>query len=1010
MERKRRGNKNWRKIVSLLLAVLLLLSVDTVTRAAEAGVQEGEEMPVDNSDNILLGEDGKDLSDLTASSTEEGSPTEQEGEEMPADNSDNILPGEDGKDLSDLTASSTEEGASKEQEGISNEREDTGELADETAGEPAQIFAAPRASTSVKLNEVTVGTVVNGYPFSPIASKTTAGEDDVAKGSKLSVTKDTVLQAMFDAGVASALSGKLYSYSLPKEHRNKKGYFQAAEGVSMTYHKVGTYEGKEIDLKVSLVAYENTSKQHTCAGETIPAGVFFRTNKLDFYTIGIEWAQFKFEFFDQSGSPVTIAGTGTLYDLDYGQKFTAVEGVDAVYVTKENTEHLQYTKTTNGYLQDNMIASSDRGLDDDRPENIPNGCVTLTYNSSSFTVSFGVPEATYTTLSSIASTFGLSGAYSTIDTPVLENPVKGVSTDEGDTDGNGIEEITNQGIFTYIIKQKIPMLHSQNYYKKFEIRDDIADCLEIVNFTAKAKAFDRVSYETVTDRFTYLPTTTTSKSEIIIRPADVESSDFYGCEYEFIFRVRLKQGYDLSQWLNQNSDTGTSITYTLPNTAIRYVTDRNNVETIENTNTVNVEGKLNKEFFYKGDADKKPITGAMTGRTPEFTIYSDEACTKVVGVSTYNSDSGLIRLPYLPLATSRDTVTYYMKETVQPTGYVPNSTIYTITQAKNNGTITIRGTGYESAKDGEKHGTLKNKAPSIEKTTTTEKNVKTGQNIWYVLTLKNPGNTDITVDVIDNLAPEVKGKEYKVNGSVQEGIWTGRLNQLQLPANGTVTIRICAEVIQAFSVTETEDNIIRNRASMIYDGKTYETQEVVHYLAPDIDYTLTKERITQPPEGLEGFFAGTGMEIQYEAKLTNTGDIPLKIDIKDAFHTEKYFEFIGDDSYREIELPVGESKTVIFKAKILSGAKPSIETTNEKGYKNTVTSTGTGSYTDPETQETVPVSIEKEASAYTPVIALPEYTLPDAGGIGTYWFTTGGVILMAASVLLLIKNRRKAPR
>ena len=265
---------------------------------------------------------------------------------------------------------------------------------------------------------------------------------------------------------------------------------------------------------------------------------------------------------------------------------------------------------------------------------------------------------------------------------------------------------------------------------------------------------------------------------------------------------------------------------------------------------------------------------------------------------------------------------------------------------------------------------------------------------------------------MDALPPEVKGKEYKINEVVQEGTWPGRLDQLELPAgtNNKVKISICAEVIKDFSMTDTEDNIIRNRASMFYDGKTFVTEEVVHYLTPNPDYTVTKERITQPPNGQEGFFAGTGQEIQFKATLTNTGDIPLKIDIRDAFHTEKYFEFVGSASQDNIDLPVGASTTVTFKAKILSDAKPSIETTNKRGYKNTVTSTGTGSYIDPETQATVPVSIKKEASAYTPVIALPEYTLPDAGGMGTYWFTTGGVILMAAAVLLLKKNRGKTPR
>lgn len=1023
MERKRKENKRWRRIAALLVAVLLLSTIDTISWAAETGGQETVEMPDSTTSTAEEGET-KEPEDISNEPGDTGEPAD-ETTKIPDTGTENIQPGEDGKEMPDPPAGTDQEGESEEPENSSNEQKDTGEaadeteseLTDETESEAAKLFAAPRAVTSVKLHEVGVGYPQKDYPFSPIASM----KEDADVGDRLTETSDAVLKAMFDASVANGLSEKLYSYSLPKSHRDKKRRYNADPGVSMTYRKVGTYGGEEIDLKVSLIAYENTSSMHTCNGQNIPAGVFFRTNRLDFYTIGIEWAQFKFEFFNQNGKPVEIRGTGTLYDLDYGQKFTADDGIDHAFVTRNNEGHLQYTKTADDLLQDNLIVSSEMGLDNDSPLNIPNGCVTLAYkDKSSFTVSFGVPEKTYTTLSSVASTFGLSGTYSVIDPP-LEDPVKSVST----------TDITNQETFIYTITQKIPKYNrSENYFENFEIRDNIEDCLEVVPYKdndychVRARTLDGLLYGTVTDKFSCIRTN--SEAEIIIQAKNVKSPDFYGYEYEFSFKVRLKQGYNLEAWLEKpvNDATSTTNTYTLPNTAVRHVKYPNENETTKETNTVYVQGVLKKEFFYKGDAYKNVITGEMTARDPVFTVYSDEACTEgnEIGESSYNHVTGLIRLPFLPLATSTGNVTYYMKETAQPTGYVPNATVYEITQKKGNGEITIKGDGYESAKEGESHGIVKNKAPIITKSSQTDKNVKKGQDIWYELWLTNPGNTDIIVNVEDVLPPEVKGKEYKIEVKdintntglkfLEKGTWTGKRDELELPAgiDNKVKISICAEVIKDFSMTDTEDNIIRNRASMFYDGKKFETEEVVHYLTPNPDYTVTKERITQPPNGQEGFFAGTGQEIQFKATLTNTGDIPLKIDIRDAFHTEKYFEFVGSASQDNIDLPVGASTTVTFKAKILSDAKPSIETTNKRGYKNTVTSTGTGSYTDPETQATVPVSIEKEASAYTPVIALPEYTLPDAGGMGTYWFTTGGVILMAAAVLLLKKNRGKTPR
>ena len=296
---------------------------------------------------------------------------------------------------------------------------------------------------------------------------------------------------------------------------------------------------------------------------------------------------------------------------------------------------------------------------------------------------------------------------------------------------------------------------------------------------------------------------------------------------------------------------------------------------------------------------------------------------------------------------------------------------------------------------------------SIKKTKDPEEleDVNTGDVICYVLELENQGDSDIRVKLVDNLPPEVKGKKYEIDGVEQVGDWPGELDDFLLPAGKKVIVRISAEVTQKFSMDNPEDNIISNTASMVYDGKTFNTGEVKHYLTPNPSYTLTKERITQPPNELAGFFAGSKLEIVYKATLTNDGNIPLTFDITDAFEQDDKFEFVeGKNSFSGITLQAGKSTDVYFKAKIKSNA------TSGNEYLNTVTATGTGSYIDPKRGAEIPVNLEKKAEAYTPVIAMPTYNLPDAGGIGTYWLTTGGVILMAAAVILLIKNRRNTLR
>ena len=79
--------------------------------------------------------------------------------------------------------------------------------------------------------------------------------------------------------------------------------------------------------------------------------------------------------------------------------------------------------------------------------------------------------------------------------------------------------------------------------------------------------------------------------------------------------------------------------------------------------TIHNRSVLNKIAFAKVDDSDRPLKGA------EFTLYSDEACTKEIETAV-SDESGLVSF------SQQSSGAYYFKETKVPTGYLPNDTIY----------------------------------------------------------------------------------------------------------------------------------------------------------------------------------------------------------------------------------------------------------------------------------------------------------------------------------------------
>ncbi|WP_034864358.1 prealbumin-like fold domain-containing protein, partial [Thomasclavelia saccharogumia] len=380
--------------------------------------------------------------------------------------------------------------------------------------------------------------------------------------------------------------------------------------------------------------------------------------------------------------------------------------------------------------------------------------------------------------------------------------------------------------------------------------------------------------------------------------------------------------------------------------------------------------------FTKVDENGDSIAGA------EFTVYDGNS---VIGSAT-SDNAGTVNLPTLRMPKLGENVTYTMRETKTPEGYVENEAVYTIT-IDDKGNATIEG-------DGAENGKIVNYKPvTITKTSNPDSGeyVKKDQKIDYILTVENTSDKVRDIIVTDQLPEEVKydtSKPYTIidqNGEVTtgnhwNGSWTG-----QIDAKTTLTIIIPTVVTKEYDPVNMEENIITNQASLkakkiIGNTDEYEkeqfTEEVTHYIAPEVSYTMNKVRVTEPKDGLKGFVAGAGEVIEYKVTFENTGDLGLDIDLNDVFENADYFTFV-EASEASIRLEKGETKTVTFKATVNEGTPAS----DDKGYLNTVTSEGTATYTDPESGNDVTIDkttqkdLEQTSTANTPVIVVKDPTI-----------------------------------
>lgn len=430
-------------------------------------------------------------------------------------------------------------------------------------------------------------------------------------------------------------------------------------------------------------------------------------------------------------------------------------------------------------------------------------------------------------------------------------------------------------------------------------------------------------------------------------------------------------------------------------------------------NTVGGKTHITVEYgknvtFKKVDEEGKPVAGA------QFTVYDDADCKKVNGSGTSKND-GIVELSTLRMPQVGQTATYYMKETKVPNGYEQNNSVYTIT-------INDKGVATISGKDFGENGLVnyKPKDPVITKTGSIPTHVTKGDFITYNLTVTNNYKEKRNI-IVKDVLPEgvIPVGNYSLDGAltgeIWNGEWEGTISAATIDENGEVieagkrVFTIIVKVTKDFDTVNTDNNVIKNKASLqtmnLTDdkyGEPKDTPEVIHYIDPKVSYTMKKERVTEPKEGLKGFIAGANEVIDYKVTLKNTGNLDLNINLKDVFMNSGYFTFVDGDE-TNVEVKAGKSKVVTYKVTVNTGTPEEVKT----GYLNTVTSTADTTYTDAESKEVKIVDKDHgigysennpvkwneaiiDSNAYTPVIVVGDPTIVKTSDIESQSFISKG--------------------
>lgn len=286
------------------------------------------------------------------------------------------------------------------------------------------------------------------------------------------------------------------------------------------YRKGMYYQGKWVDIKVTLVDFE------------LRDGAFFRfvTDRPGIETCKVEWAETKMEFFrSDNGNAIDVKGYITFQDIDLYQGILMKNGFGNVYVKRAALENLK-AATVNGknYYFDTS------GLNQSGSDTGFMLSVLISGKAATAVFTFVRPENNLGT-STTPSGGLVAKAYKMFPNahPHIEKYVS--DSDEKMTSENRLS--TREETYTYTLRTMVPIENEETCYHDLSISDQLDDFLEIKNVTVTNENGANA------EKFWTIQKT----NAFVARCSDIKNTSFYGHTYDFQITVGVKKDAGLEK-------------------------------------------------------------------------------------------------------------------------------------------------------------------------------------------------------------------------------------------------------------------------------------------------------------------------------------------------------------------------------------------------------------------------------------------------------------------------------
>ncbi|MFQ9892662.1 MAG: isopeptide-forming domain-containing fimbrial protein [Emergencia sp.] len=418
--------------------------------------------------------------------------------------------------------------------------------------------------------------------------------------------------------------------------------------IGAVYKNVGEYQGKIINLKITVSDWRQLRPVQNISGRKSYPTVFFFKNSIGFWVTDnmIKSPTFKLDFIDaKTSAPVSITGHQSFKDIDIGQFIES----------KDLSEGFLSSDTQLKVSGNKVYSASDTG---DVAANDKRYWITGFFeNKSAYSFIFSTQKYEDADFENAMTTrsvdqLSLTGeTFAPFDTPT---PIKSVDR----------TAVYRDEVINYSIKFTTPQESQDYYYTKFVLEDVLPAPLQYVDGSFSA-VDDGGSGST--DRFA----ASFSDQKLTIRGKDsaISAASFYNKTYTMNFKAKVREGYDFYAFAGGRGDI-----VNLENRASLSTKSAVRKETTKQSNLVETEVEFRIETSTDGHGTITSSIADISGGSEMTIIYAPKPGYQIskvlvdgraVDLNRYQEqytfsriyDNHVIRAEFIPVMDNRITVT-----------------------------------------------------------------------------------------------------------------------------------------------------------------------------------------------------------------------------------------------------------------------------------------------------------------------------------------------------------------